>query len=876
MATFIGGSSWRIGSNKNIPATPTTHTSVTPKPVTNKPKSSSGGSSSRSSRSSSRRHSGSSQSPSPPAPSVVPVQNPQSSMITTPVSGFNIGGSTTVTNIMSGASVVKKDDSGKLQEVSTSSGKTSIVGIHSGSSSSGGRSSSGGSIQLTSPPAPSVIPIQNPTPIGGFKIGGSTTITNILSGGSKVEKTDSGKLIEVSTSTGQSKTVGVSGSSSKSSGISSGSYNGFSQLTSPSVPNVVPVQNLQSSLSPSGGIITIEEGKTNIVQLSSSKLSRVEELKKAGFNEQDIAYLTSPAGSKYSFYNGKVVPQTKQNAAFWNQADAQSKDIEKRVSNAAVGLGLVGGGLFFLPVFAAAGAAGTAGAIVSNISLGFGLIGTGKSIPGLKDTSTSRKLTLEEQTKFIKETESRLANKYESDKNMNVAFFGDVPNIQIPFIGSTKNIMYGFPGSKIASEGIQGSQGKETGLTEFEKIGKQVLLEHGFSEKEAIANANLMRNVSWGGDVGSVLSLFPFGGIGEFGVRTGVQEALKKAPVFPTTAAAATFVKDAAKRAATVPAIVEGITMYAGQQYARDLDIKPEGVILSGALSGATGRYGAGWIAEQSIKNPALANIVYKGSWFAGQFDEPLGDVFTDIMQRAVGKSTSTLVKIAVPTVTISPSVSTSSKTHVNDVEFINNLSAANWRMASNTYLPSDKVTGNIGTLINTFSTGTQTDTGTGTSSNTGTGSTSNTNTVDDSVTQTFTDTVNNSLTETQTSTATATNTWTNTYVMSHSANLPFIPLGGGFGLGNGEAFGRGGVAVRQRKKYYDELAAATSILQENQRLGMSAWNGVPFKTNKEIYNTSKRKQINLLKKELKALRSKNLVKSKNIYNPRNFMRGFL
>lgn len=621
----------------------------------------------------------------------------------------------------------------------------------------------------------------------------------------------------------------------------------------------------------SGGVSLIggtTNRQTSVVQLEDYQGKRVQELKQAGFSEEDIKVLTSPSGSRYSYYSGKVVPQTNQQKAFYERADVQAKDIEKRASTTAAAVGVATLGLGAAPFFAGIGGlAGTVGVIGSNVLGGFGLIETGKSTAGLNRPSSGKTVTQKEQGEIIRETESRIEEQYNKE------------GFQIPYIGSTTNIMYGFPGSKVLSEVVQGSQKQKTGLDTFEDISKQVLKERGYTEDEAKVNAKYLRGISYGGDVGSVASLFPFGGIGEYGVRTGVQEATKVGTPFLTKEAAAKSVKEAAKRAATFPAAIEGVSMYVGQQYARDKEVKPEGIVLSGVLSGVTGRYGAGWIAEKSITNPKLANVVYKGLWVV-QPDEPAGDFFADAIMKTAGRRTDTTVKYFTPTVSISPSVSSSTKQPYSGL--------AEFSTGQSIYTPT--VTQQIGTkakgvsntlvdLINNdnsiyskSNTGTLTDTSTQTSSSTKSDSTSITNTINN--------TYNNELTwaATQTSTETATNTATATATLAYSSNLPFLPIGG-LGLGGGGSpFGGAKGTARQRKKYYDEFGAAVGILGESQRYGQSMWTRTPFKTNNQLARAQQRKQVKLLKKELKKVKSKKFSNnSKNIFNPsKNFRSGFL
>lgn len=622
----------------------------------------------------------------------------------------------------------------------------------------------------------------------------------------------------------------------------------------------------QKKIDSSGGIQQIQSGTTTITRLEDSQGKRVQELRQAGFSEEDIKVLTSPSGSSYSYYSGKVVPQTNQQKAFYERADIQAKDIEKRASTTAAAAGVATLGLGAAPLFAGIGGlAGTVGVIGSNVLGGFGLIETGKSIAGLNRPSSGKTVTQKEQGEIIRETESRIEEQYNKE------------GFQIPYIGSTTNIMYGFPGSKVLSEVVQGSQKQKTGLDTFEDISKQVLKERGYTEDEAKANAKYLRGISYGGDVGSVASLFPFGGIGEYGVRTGVQEATKVGTTFLTKEAAAKSVKEAAKRAATVPAAIEGVSMYVGQQYARDKEVKPEGIVLSGVLSGVTGRYGAGWIAEKSVTNPKLANVVYKGLWVV-QPDEPAGDFFADAIMKTAGRRTDTTVKYFTPTVSISPSVSSSTKQPYSGLaEFSTGQSIYTPMVTQQIGTKAKGVSNTIVDLINNdnsiyskSNTGTLTDTSTQTSSSTKSDSTSITNTINNAY--------NNELTWAATQTGTATNTATATATLAYSSNLPFLPIGG-LGLGGGGSpFGGAKGTARQRKKYYDEFGAAVGILGESQRYGQSMWTGTPFKTNNQLARTQQRKQVKLLKEELKKVKSKKFSNnSKNIFNPsKNFRSGFL
>jgi hypothetical protein len=648
---------------------------------------------------------------------------------------------------------------------------------------------------------------------------------------------------------------------SRGGGGSSGSSSSGSNAGVQSIPSQV---NSQAVYDSSGDIKGIDTGHSSVVGLSSADIQRRNELKNAGFNENDISVLTSASGSRFTYYNGKVVPQSNSQKAFQAQANAQSKDTEKRFSDTAVAGGLTVFGIGLAPVAAAVGGGvGLAGVIGGNVLAGLGLIDSAKGVMGLQGTGTTRKITQEKQELTIREVENRINEKYAVDKSMNVPVLGDVPNIPIPFLGSTKNLAYGLPGSKLTSEVIQGVNKQDSGLQEFENIAKQVLVEQGYNERDAASNAKFLRGVSCGGDVGSVASLFPFGGIGEYGVRTGVQQSVKLSGVFASKEAAAEAAKTAAKNAATIPSIVEGVSMYVGQTRARSGEVKAEGVILSGGLSGLTGRTGAGWMAKNSILNPKFADAMYKGSWFLGQVDEPLGDAYTDLMMKAVSKPTDIKVKYFVPTMTLTPS-GTEKINFPKDWSggIYSNGGSSNVTGKGNSQAIIDLITGKGNS--DTVSSSSQSQ------SKTEGDSSSIVNTVGDTWNQTFTNTYTDNSTQTQTNTFTntATSTFTNT------GNLPFLPMPGGLGLGNGEAFGGGGAGARGKRKYYDEWSAAYGIFTESQRFGNSVRTGNPFKTNKQLakeYAYSQKKLSKDLFKESAAQRKQGVVPNFNPFNAFGF-----
>jgi len=613
----------------------------------------------------------------------------------------------------------------------------------------------------------------------------------------------------------------VNSTNQTSSGVSSTFRSGGSSGSSSSSQSSVSVQsvpsqvNTQAVYDASGGIKGINSQQSVSIGLSSANIQRRNELRNAGFSENDISVLTSANGSRYTYYNGKVVPQSNTQKAFQNQMNAQSKDTEKRFNDTAVAGGVSVLGIGLAPVSAAVGgAAGLIGYTAGGALAGLGLIDTAKGLAGLQGTGTTRKITSDKQVDVIREVENRINQQYAVDKSMNVPVFGDIPNIGLPFVGSTKNLVYGLPGSKLTSEVIQGINKKDTGLQEFENIAKQVLVEQGYNERDAVANAKFLRGVSFGGDVGSVASLFPFSGSGEYGVRTGVQKSVNLVSAFESKAAAAEAAKTAAENAATIPAIVEGVSMYVGQQRARDQEVTTEGVILSGIGSGLIGRYGAGWMAKNSILNPTKANLVYKGSWFFGQADEPFGDAYTDLMMKAVSKPTDIKVRYFVPTVTVSTSGGGSSSSNSDVVKFPKDWSGGIYSNTGSSAASGKGTSQAIIDLING-------------SSNSSSDSSSQTQSIAKSDSQSIGDTISNawnnsnsysnSFTDSSTNTYTNTNTFTEATTFSHSANLPFLPMPGGLGLGNGEAFGGGGVGVRSRRKYYDEWSAALGILQNQQ-----------------------------------------------------------
>lgn len=127
-------------------------------------------------------------------------------------------------------------------------------------------------------------------------------------------------------------------------------------------------------------------------------------------------------------------------------------------------------------------------------------------------------------------------------------------------------------------------------------------------------------------------------------------------------------------------------------------------------------------------------------------------------------------------------------------------------------------------------------------------------------------DSITNSITNTDTQTNTNTFTFANTYTPTFTPVItaPFIPLGGGFGLGDGGS--RGSVAgARTRRKYYDELGAALGILNRQTPQYVQ-------KQNRS--NNFQRKKV--LQQELKQL-NKRQSNSKQVFKPSKAMwRGFL
>lgn len=618
--------------------------------------------------------------------------------------------------------------------------------------------------------------------------------------------------------------------------------------------------NQQKSYDASGGVQKINSQQSVSIGLSASDIQRRNDLRNAGFSNEDIVVLTSNKGSSYTFYNGKVVPQTSQQKAFQEQADAQGKDLEKRTSDTLVSLGITTLGLGLAPASAAAGGAiSLAGVIGGNILSAFGLVDTGKNIAGLQGVEGSKKITVKEQEEVIREIENRVNDKYSTDSTMNLAVVGDVPNVPLPFVGSTKNILYGLFGSKITSEVVQGLNKKETGLQEFENMGKQVLLERGYNEKDAESNARFLRGVSFGGEVGFVASLFPAGGIGEYGVRTGVQKSVSIVNAFESKAAAAEAAKIAAQKSATVPSIIEGVTLYALSQRSRDGEIKPEGVILSGIGSGVTGRYGAGWMAETSILNPAKANLVYKSSWLLGQTDEPAGDLFTDLLMKGVNKPTDVKVKYFVPTVTVS--TTGSSGGNVGGSGSVGKASNAGATSAKDFLLNNSQTVTDPFGLSNSNSQSFSQSQGQSFAPST-TNTTTISNTKGDTIT--YNNSFSNSFTDTSSQSQTNTNSFTESTTFTHSVNLPFIPLGGGFGL-NAESFGGGGASAKSKRKYYDEWGAAFGILARQTPRYVESSNKKQIAQRKKILN-----------QELKELNKRKPRQVKPFTFNKNLIRGFL
>ena len=463
--------------------------------------------------------------------------------------------------------------------------------------------------------------------------------------------------------------------------------------------------------------------------------ARKQELSKAGFQENQIDFLTSSAGGSYTFYEGKKVPQSQKSKEYFETAHQEALAKEKRFSETVAAGGIVALGLIPAAVSAPGLLVGAGLAVAGSQG---STIGQTIGNPFTNQKPTIGTATAEKATKL-----GLIASEKEANKDL------------------TSNLIYNFvPGGQVAS--------KDT----FIKAAQDYLInEKGLAPAQAYREANaLYDQYIVGGAAGEVAGMITLSGGTEILGRTFVKKALKDT----TIKTGVSFFGKESQAIATKTGFaigkagaVEGLGFYELERKAKmkNFDIG-EAAFYTGAGALSAGVIGGALVAG-SFTNPKLANVVQKGLYIIDPTEKP-GDVTANKVSILLGRDFNPKVKVTtiIPTQTASNSLTQTKQ---------NTSTILNTKQNQVINVPTMAETNT--NLFNQTNTATNTKTNTPVSPNLLTNIQLNTNE--------NTNTEQNTIlpTQTNTNTTTTTNTPTNVNTTTFTG-LPIFPLGS-FGIGD-------------------------------------------------------------------------------------------